>query len=154
MINHDAADDPAASEFTDPITLIEGEEEEEGVDLSFEQQIAQAERRATRDAAKKFFSQIHAVLTFVAGGRSSRDMQSEMGCRLLVVMSAYQHPRAIGRSDIDLAAECGVHKADFSKHKRSFQRGQLLPPVGAQKSVEACATYSETRKEQLYGHAA
>jgi len=143
MRTHDAADDPLASYFDDPVDRIEPEEDysEETLD----QKLQRVEREAYREAAVVMLVFLHSALAFVHEGRDL----SERNIRLWVVSSAVSHPACEGRSDAELAALCGVTRANFSKHKLSFQRQNRLPPTLSQKSVKARQSYRESRHKQL-----
>lgn len=143
MISHDAADDPAASYYDDPIDRIEPGADHG--DETSEQQARRIEHESYREAAMRMLVFLHSSLAFIHEGRDA----TERCIRLWVVSSAVSHPACDGRSDAELAALCGITRANFSKHKLSFQRQNSLPPTHAQKSIEARQSYREARKEQL-----
>lgn len=152
MLTHDAADDPRAVEFLDPVAIIsakERDDEEAGksqdIDQSVEAQVDRAERRTTRDCAIKFILQLHKALSFILETNS----REETEMRLLIVASAYSHPITSGKSDWALAAMCNTSRANWGARLTEFQRRGIIPIRAAQKSIESRKTYSEKRISQL-----
>ena len=142
MLDHDAADDPLASCFDDPIAHMEPVEE---YDETQEQRERRIEREAYRDAAIRFISFIHSAFAFI----HSAGNDSERAVRLWAVSSTINHPACDGRADTELARNLGTTRANFSKHKLAFQRQNSLPPTLSQKSPEARNSYRIARKAQL-----
>jgi len=146
MLNQDAADSPLARCSHDPVNGIEPVEE---IEETQEQREKRIEREAFRDAATKFMAFMHSVFAFIEGGKSG----AEKEIRKWVVMSGLTHPICEGRPDSSIASMLGTTRANFSKHKLSFQRQNSLPPGLGQKSVEARDSYRKSRKSQLHNPA-
>jgi hypothetical protein len=64
-------------------------------------------------------------------------------------MSAITHPDVAGKADLLLASMHSTTRANFSKHKVTFERQSNLPPTFAQKSIEARGKYRDARNSQL-----
>lgn len=143
MRAHDAADDPLASYQDDPVDHIEPGQERP--DETHEQTVSRIEHEAFREAAMKMIVFMHASFAFI----HEASTEAERGVRLWVVSSTIDHPACDGRNDSELAAFCGTTRANFSKHKLTFQRQNSLPPNLTQKSVEARTSYREARESQL-----
>lgn len=130
MLDHDAADDPHASETHHPIDDIEPEPINEN---------------AYREAAQRGLVFLFAALQFVSDGKSN----SEKGLRLWAVMCALEHPAVEGRTESEIATTCGYSRAALNKHVMAFSRASQLPPALSQKSTEARSKYRAARKAQL-----
>jgi hypothetical protein len=145
MRTHDAADDPAASYFDDPVDHLEpGQEIEE----TQEQRERRIEREAFREAAIKQIAFVHAIFSFIHEASNEEELKT----RVWVVSSAIQHAACDGKSDSAIADGLKITRANLSKHKLALQRQNLLPPNISQKSVKARNAYSQTRKLQLNGN--
>ena len=129
MFDHDAADDPRASEDSDILDQIEPEDRTSDY----------------REAAQKMIVFIFSAFNFIHEART----QNEMAIRFWAVSSAIEHPVIDGRSDAAIAKILGTTRANFSKHVLSFEKQNHLPPTLSQKSVEARTSYSNARNAQL-----
>jgi hypothetical protein len=129
MLNHDAADDPRASEESHMLDQIEPEQ----ITNDF------------REAAQKMVVFLFSAFNYIHEARN----QKEVTIRLWAVSSAIEHPVVAGRSDIDLARMLGTTRANLSKHILTFEKQNHLPPTLSQKSIQARNSYSKARKAQL-----
>lgn len=142
MRTHDAADDPAASYFDDPVDHLEpGQEIEE----TQEQRERRIEREAYREAAIRETGFRHSMLAFILEATNDH----ERLIRIWAVCSTLNHAACEGRSDSAIASGLGTTRANFCKHRLSFQRQNSIGPSPSQKSIEARNEYSEVRKSQL-----
>lgn len=142
MRTHDAADDPAASYFDDPVDHLEpGQEIEE----TQEQRERRIEREAFRESSLSMIVFMHAAFNFIHEARS----QSELAIRFHAASAAIDHPALREKSHTEIAASLGTTRANFSKHVLTFERQNGLPPTLSQKSKAAQESYREARKAQL-----
>jgi hypothetical protein len=142
MLDHDAADDPLASCFDDPIAHMEPVEE---YDETQEQREKRIEREAYREAAIRETGFRHSMLAFILEATNDH----ERLIRIWAVCSTLNHAACDGRSDSAIAGGLGTTRANFCKHRLSFQRQNSIGPAPSQKSIEARNEYSEVRKSQL-----
>lgn len=129
MFNHDAADDPQASEESDLLDQIEPDEQ----------------TNEYREAALRMTAFMYAAFNFIHEARS----QNEMAIRFWAVSSAIEHPAIEGRSDSEIARMLGTTRANFSNRIITFEKQTNLPPTMSQKSMKARESYSTARKKQL-----
>lgn len=129
-MRNQAASEEWQGEDHNPIDEIEPEEVQEN---------------AYREAAMKMLVFLHAAFSYIHEARS----KDEMAIRFWAVSSAIDHPACDGKSDLHIASDCSTTRANFSKHKLSFERQNNLPPTFSQKSVAARQSYRATRISQL-----
>jgi len=142
MLNHDAADDNRASYHDDPVDHMEpGLEIEE----TQEQMLSRIEHECYREAGIKSLAFTFSLLAFINEASSP----TEFLIRFWAVLSSLDHPACDGRNDSEIAGTLGTTRANFCKHKLSFQRQNTLPPTLSQKTVAARQSYRVARKAQL-----
>lgn len=98
-----------------------------------------------REAGLKMIAFMYSAFNYVHQAKT----QNEMAIRFWAVSAAIDHPALNGRPHLEIAAELGTTRANFSKHVVTFENQNDLPPTLSQKSNEARASYSEARKAQL-----
>lgn len=100
-------------------------------------------RQGYRDAAQRAMHLLNQLAWTVCGSRNSR-------LAMWQVASALGLQVAINKSDVEIAAICGVKsRAAVSKGRLEFQRVNNIKPLPGQKSERARNSYRAARKEQL-----
>ncbi len=143
MRTHDAADDPAASYFDDPVDHLEpGQEIEE----TQEQRERRIEREAFRESSLSMIVFMHAAFNFIHEARNN----SELAIRFHAVSAAIDHPALREKPHTEIARSLGTTRANFSKHIVTFERQTNMPPTFSQKSEKARESYRKSRIAQLH----